>query len=158
MSVFSVGTAIALGLWVGGWAFWVMAVTPALFRGMERQEAGRVVGILFPAVDRWIQTWAAATVVLALAAFPGRHFEVRSLFLEIPIGIMACLTWYLTVVIHPKARELKRRLHDPELQGTTRSEEIRFAFNRMHRRSVRIGGLLLLAGIFALGLAPRLLP
>lgn len=149
--------AIALALWVGGLSLFIGVVIPVSFRSFGKPEAGRFLDPLFPAVDRWCLIWAAVTAGALFALFLNRHFALRSLVLEIPVGLMFVLTLYTTLILHPEIHEVKRKLQLPELQGTAHQQSIQFAFNRLHQRSVQLHGLILTLGLFSLGLTPRFL-
>ncbi len=148
---------VGLALWVGGLALVAGIIAPAAFKILGKQEAGRLLGMLFPILDRWALVWGAVTVVSVLLLFMNRHFALRSLTLELPVGIMFALTFYVTVVLHPHIQDLKRKLELPEFQGTAHQQTIRFAFDRLHRRSVQLHLAIILLGFLSLGFSPRLL-
>lgn len=148
---------IGLSVWVGGLILLSGVVTPAAFRSLKREEASRFLEVLFPAVDRWACVWAWITVGALAVLFWKRHFEPASLVLEIPVGIMFLLTHHLAYVLHPQIREVKRKINLPEFQGTQHQETMRFAFEGMHRNSVRLHLAILILGFFALALVPRFL-
>ncbi len=155
---------IGLALWIGGWALMIGVVTPVIFRAhnqepplIRREEAERLLGVLFPAVDRWTLVWGGVTAGTLAALFLNRHFEPRSLVIEIPVGLMFLLNLHSVVILHPQIRELKRKINLPHYQGTSHQQTMQNAFNRLHLRSVQLHGLLLFLGIFVLGLCPRFL-
>jgi uncharacterized membrane protein len=53
---------LILSLWVGGIAIFTFIVTPAIFRSFGRDEAGAIVGKLFPGYFTYV-------LVLTLLAF-----------------------------------------------------------------------------------------
>lgn len=156
-SVFSSIAQIALALWVGGLALFMGVVAPVSFRRFSREEAGRYLGVLFPAVDRWTLVWAVVTCASLYGLFLKQHFAPRSLVLELPVAAMAALTYYAGVVLHPQIQDLRRRLTLPELQGTAHQAKLEFAFGNLHRASVRVHAAILFLGLFALACASRLL-
>ena len=147
---------LALALWVGGVTLFWLVVAPALRRS-GREEAGRVVSMLLPAVDRWSQVWGGVTAAALFGLFLHRHFHPRSLALELPVAIMATLTFYASHLLHPEIQDLRQRMTQPEFQGTVHLEKIRFSFNRLHRLSVRVKGLILFLGWLTLALIPSFL-
>ena len=148
---------LSLALWIGGLTLFVLAVIPAVFRSFPKEEAGRLVGLLFPPVERWVSVWALAALVVLLLRFHGRHLEPRSLVLEIPLIAAALLTFYSAWVVQPEAQDVKRRMDQPEFKGTAHLEKLRFSFNRLHRLSVRLHGAILFLGWLTLCLAARFL-
>ena len=157
MPIFSIMTAVALALWVGGLALFMGVVAPVSFRRFSREEACRYLAALFPAVDRWMLVWAGVTLASLYGLFLKQHFALRSLVLELPVAAMAALTYYAGVVLHPQIQDLRRRLALPELQGTAHQAKLEFAFGTLHRASVRVHAVILFLGLFSLACASRLL-
>ena len=157
MEILKSCAAIALSLWVGGLTLFVGVVTPVSFRSLGREEAGRTVGFLFPAVDRWACVWSVAAVISLAGFYWGRHFQPRSLVLEIPVAVMAALTVHLVWILNPQIAEQRQLLDQPEFQGTVHAEKFRFGFNRLHRLSVRVHAVILFLGWLALALVPSFL-
>lgn len=157
MQTFRICATISLALWVGALSLFAGVVTPVIFKTLKREEAGRLLGALFPAVDRWCLVWGAVTVGNLLAIFFNRHFEARSLVLEIPIAVMFWLTLHVNYVLHPQIRDLKRKIELPEFQGTAHQQAMQFSFQRLHRRSVRLHGIVLTLGLLCMGLLPGFL-
>lgn len=157
MPIFQIAASIGLALWVGGLSLLLCVVSPVVFRSHEKEAAGRFMGLLLPATDRWMSVWGGVTVAALLLFFVDRHFEPRALFLELPVGAMFLLTVYCTYVLHPQIRDLKSRLAQPQFQGTAHLETIRFSFHRLHKRSLQLHLAILALGWFCLGLAPSFL-
>jgi len=157
MAVLKICAAISLSLWIGGLSLFVGVVVPAAFSAFQKEEAARFLGALFPSVDRWTLVWAAVTSGALFLVFLNRHLEPSSLVLELPVGVMFALTLYLGLILHPEIHDLKEKLDLPEFRGTAHQQTIQFAFERLHRRSVRLHGFLLFLGWLSLGLTPRFL-
>ena len=149
--------SISLALWVGGLSLFSFVVIPVSFRRLPKEEAGRFVGLLFPAVYRWAVIWGTVTVISLFPVFLRRHFAARSLAIEIPIGVMLLLCLHSAYILQPQIQDLRRRMALPEFQGTAHLDKLRFSFGRLHRRSVQLYGLILVLGWFSLGLLPRFL-
>ena len=157
MNPLAVCAFVALTFWVGGLTLFDAVVIPALFRALPREEAGRTAGLLFPAVERWISVWALVACVALLFFFRDRHWEVRSLVLELPVAVMAAFTLYSAWILQPEIQEVRGRMQQPEFQGTTHLEKLRFSFDWFHRLSVRLHGIILFLGWLTLTLLPRFL-
>jgi len=157
MPIIKICASIGLGVWVGGLTLWMGVVTPTVFRSLKKEEAGRFLGVLFPAVDRWASVWGLVSAGFLFLLFYGRHFEPRSLVLELPVLVMLILTLYCTFILHPQVRDLKGKLGREEFQGTAHLETVRFAFSNLHKRSVQLHLLILILGWFSLGLVPGFL-
>ena len=148
---------LGLGLWVGGLTLFLGVMVPVCFRKLGKEEAARALELLFPVVDRWAVVWGAVTCVSLFLIFMSRHFTLRSLVLEVPVGILFGLTLHSAWNLHPQIQDLRRRMAMPEFQGTAHLDKLRFSFNRLHRESVRMHGVLLFLGLLSLGLMPRFL-
>ncbi len=144
MEIFKTCASIGLGMWVGGLSF-----------GGWRRDADTASAAA--ALDRWGMIWGSATCFFLYMVFLGRHFETRSLFLEVPVLVMALLTLHAVMVLHPQITDLRRQIADPKYAGTARLVKLQFCFDRLHRRSVQLRGAVLFLGWFMLGLVPRLL-
>lgn len=148
---------IALALWIGGRALLAWAIVPACFRAFGKERAGEVLDIVFVAVARWNTVWASVACALAYLLFLGRHFEWRSLAIELPLVGMVLMEMHLDWHLLPQIRNLRHQMQQPQYQGTARLERIRFLFQRWHRQSVRLHMLILAGGLFVLAQIPRLL-
>ena len=154
---FRICASVGLALWVGGLCLFMAVVIPTAFRSFGKEEAGRFLEVLFPAVDRWCLVWGVVAVGALALLFLKRHFALRSLALEIPVGLMFVLTLYIGLVLHPEIHELKRKINLPEFQSSVHQQTMKFAFDRLHRVSVRLHGAILTLGLLSLGLTPRFL-
>lgn len=148
---------VALALWVGGLAILMAVVTPAAFRSLPKEEVGRYLGVLFPMANRWFLFWSATAMVALFFLFLNRHFHLRSLVIEIPLGLMFVLTVYASLILYPQIHDMKRKIHLPEFQGTAHQQTMTFAFNQLHMRSVQIHAAVLVLGIISLILTPKFL-
>jgi len=155
--IFKICAWISLSLWIGGLVLWTAVVTPAAFRCFKKEEAGRFLRPLFPAVDRFLLVWALVAAGAIFLSFWNQHLSPQALALEVPVGVMSGLTVYLVEILHPQIRDLSKDLADSKYQGTAHLEKIRFAFNRLHRLSVRLHVIILTLGFLSLGLCPRVL-
>lgn len=129
-------------MWVGGLSF-----------GGWRCNAASAAA----ALDRWGLIWGSASGLFLYMAFLGRHFESRSLLLEVPVALMGLLTLHAVFVLHPQIADLRRQMADPKYAGTARLAKLQACFNRLRLRSVQLRVGTLFLGWFSLGLVPRLL-
>lgn len=134
---------IAVSLWLGAMGFFAFVVAPAAFASLDREVAGRFVGVVFP-------RYYLVGVVLGLVALAGlagrrltrgnRPWEWLPLLLVL---LMLALTSYAWAVVLPAAhaaREAMRRAP----ADVAAVEAARFA--RLHRRSAVLNGAVMLAG------------
>ncbi len=131
---------LSLVVWMGSIIFFSFFAAPAVFRVLERQQAGEVVGAIFPkyyAIGYVCSVLSAATLILN----PPEVSAPPLVF----IAVMAACTFYAGLVINPQARVLKQQMKDqPENR-----EAIEPQFRSLHGWSVRLNAAVL---IFGLGL------
>ncbi len=152
--ILSAVVVVAAALWVGGQLFFAAVVTPAVFRSLQKEEASKFLGALFPIADRWFSLWGLITFVSLLLFFWGRHGEIPSLMLEIPAGLAFLLTCHSVFIIHPQIRELKRKMSLPDFRGSVHLQVMEFSFGRLHHYSVTLHLLVLGLGLATLVLIP----
>jgi uncharacterized membrane protein len=151
---------VALATWLGETIFFGAVVAPALFGGLEREQAGNVTALIFPGYYLLGYVCGAVLVATALALWQ-RSRPSGGLWLAAAIvaGLMlgACLFAGLDVL--PQADALRPRLHDASAAASVKDQ-----FDALHRLAVQLNfavliGNLVLAGLLAArlsaGVAPR---
>ena len=93
--------------------FFSFFAAPAVFRLLDRQQAGEVVGAIFPkyyGIGYICSVLAAITMMLS-----GQHLAGPPLIF---LTIMAACTFYAGLYINPQAKALKQQMQDqPENRG-----------------------------------------
>jgi len=79
------------------------------------------------------------------------------LFLKMLVGVMGVLTFYYAIVLRPQIRFLERKMGLPEYEGTVHQKTMRFSLSRLQSVSRRLRMVILLIGLFWLGIFPMLL-
>ncbi len=139
---------IALALWVGSIVFFSFIVAPGIFGALPNQEAGRVIGTIFP---RYYQLGIVAGLITVVAAIALQWMGNGSWSISVGLTtIMLALTLYAGIVIQPRAAAMRPLLHDPATEATTKPE-----FDRLHHLAVTLNVVVLLGGLVALGLRGR---
>jgi len=136
---------LSITFWTGGIALFTFILTPALFKSLSRDQAGQIVGILFPGYFRW----GLACGVIALA---GRL--VMRTGASVPVillVVMLALTSFQAFYIEPRAAALKREI--PSFDTTPREHPLRREFSRLHGISACCN-LAVMAGGIALVVMP----
>ncbi len=131
---------LSLVVWIGSIIFFSFFTAPAVFRLLDRKQAGEVVGAIFPkyyAIGYICSVLAAATLMLSPRGMEGPPL--------IFLTIMAACTYYAGLVINPQARVLKQQMQDQPEQR----EALEPRFQSLHGWSVRLNATVL---IFGLGL------
>jgi len=125
---------LSLVMWMGSIIFFSFFAPPAVFRLLDRQKAGEVVGAIFPkyyGLGYICSALAAATQMLSPRGMQGAP--------------LIFLTIYAGLVINPKARALKEQMQvHPENRDALEPQ-----FRSLHGWSVRLNATVL---VFGLGL------
>src|SRR5690242_7258377 len=125
MQIAAVIYRLAVAFWVGGVALFTFVLTPIIFRAYNRDDAGRIVGFLFPAYFRW----GVACGLVGLAALfivRGRHFIPALVIILVMLSLSAFGAFY----IEPRAAALKRDI--PSFVTTSKDHPLRREFSRLH--------------------------
>ena len=131
---------LSLVMWMGSIIFFSFFAAPAIFRLLDRKQAGEVVGAIFPkyyGLGYICSVLAAATLMLSPRGMEGPPL--------IFLTVMAACTFYAGLIINPQARVLKQQMQEqPENR-----EALEPQFRSLHGWSVRLNATVL---IFGLGL------
>jgi len=131
---------LSLVMWMGSIIFFSFFTAPAVFRLLDRQQAGEVVGAIFPkyyAIGYICSVLAAATLMMSPRGMEGPPL--------IFLTVMAACTFYAGLVINPQARVLKQQMQEQP----DKRESLEPQFKSLHGWSVRLNATVL---IFGLGL------
>lgn len=137
---------LALSLWIGGIGIFTFVLTPTLFRSLDRDDAGRIVGLLFPGYFRW--GLACGVVALIAVLFVRGRFFVPSVAVLI---FMLVLTGIDAFWIEPRVAALKKEI--PSFVTTPKDDPRRKEFSRLHGLSAA-SNLLVFGGGVALIVLP----
>ena len=142
---------LALALWLGG-EFFFPFVAATVFTTLrpDTHTAGTIVGPLLGTLHAIGLVAAIVTIAMLLAASAKKIYRPIPAFL--PIGIvllMAALTLHSQFNITP-AMERDRIAAGGSIDAAPESNPARIAFQRLHRSSERIEGVIFLLGLAAL--------
>ncbi len=141
---------LGLAVWLGSVVFLSFIVAPSVFGALPREEAGRVMGAIFPRYyvlqsAAGVLTLAAA-LLLWLRARESRPWRTVTIL----IALMLAAAAYAGAVIQPRAQALRTALH-----SEPPSPETQARFDLLHRRAVQLNGAVLLLGIGCVACAAR---
>jgi len=144
---------VTLSLWVGGMALFTFVVTPVIFRSYARDQAGEIVGRLFPGY--FLYTLALSGLALLLffliAADPAARPFRFSLFL---LTTALLVNTYVTFKLQPDAVKIKQQVASFERESP--DSPARRAFRRLHGISAVLNLLVLADGVALLVISPFL--
>jgi uncharacterized membrane protein len=144
--------AIALSLWVGGMSVFTFLVTPVIFRSFSRDEAGQIVGKLFPLYFPFtLAVCAAALVFLLLLGWErgGPGYRISLLL----VSFAVVLTLYVNFRLYPEVEKVKQEVRSFE---TAPEDPARIRFRRLHAQSAVINLLIIADGLVLLVLLMRM--
>lgn len=136
----------SVSVWLGAMAFFSIFVAPAAFSVLDRESAGRLVTTVFPryyAFGATLGVVALAAVVGQLLATGGRQAAWWTLGLLL---LMLGLTFYAILVLEPHIQQTRLALRSAGIAPGSGAPEAQ-AFARLHRLSVVLNGVTLLAGL-----------
>jgi hypothetical protein len=150
---------LLLGLWLGAAIFFAAAVAPALFNVLRsaalvnaNELAGSVVTRLLAFINRG--GFEIAFFLLVTALFVNRNRSRLAQVVEvISIGIMAIMTGVSNWII--SARMLALRASMGTIDQVSPTDPRRIEFDSLHRYSVRVMAVALVAGLIAFFIASR---
>jgi hypothetical protein len=134
---------LALGLWTGAGVFFSAVILPTLFLNLETSAAGQTAALLFPGY--YVFGIVAGAIVLAGSALLARGNGTAWRVVVAAIAIAWACHLYAGLSIRPRMAEL-------------RGQEAGVAeFQRLHRLSVRLNGVVLVATLGVLVASASLL-
>lgn len=134
---------VSLVCWIGSIIFFSFFAAPAVFKTLDREQAGELVGVIFPKyylIGYVCGFLAFVTMLLSVES----AMDVRLLFIMVMLGC----TLFAGMVVGPKARALKGKIkseNDEEKKNSLKSR-----FDSLHSLSVKLNGSVLLMGLVLL--------
>lgn len=142
---------LSLVTWIGGMIFLVVIGAPSIFKVLPRDAAGDVLGDIFP--KYWIMGYIcgiASLVTIIIMSGKDQFYPWDRISL---LAFMTVLTFYLGLVSAARARKL--RLQIRANVDTAMSQTLQKKFRSIHRFSVILNVLVLLAGLAVIFLMVR---
>lgn len=133
---------LSLVCWIGSIIFFSFFVAPVVFKSLEREKAGEVVGIIFPRY--YMIGYVCGTLVLLALVLHGQAGLKWCAW-----GIMMAGTACAGLIVNPKARTLKEQLKEA---SDTEKPDLEARFKTMHSLSVKLNAAVLFAGLWLLWL------
>ena len=129
---------VALTAWVGSVLFLSFGVAPLIFRVLDPEPASRFVRALFPRYYLW-GTVAGALALASGVAVPLAFPELRGPW----VGVRALATLAATLAMLYAGNVLTPAINAARDAGPAEAGR----FDRLHKRSVRLNGAVLLVGL-----------
>jgi hypothetical protein len=136
---------LSLVCWLGGMVFFTALVAPIVFNVLPMDEAGKLVGALFPRYYLLGYICGASGFILAIylsaTRMPRMWWAMAALALLIALGF----TVYAGVVVRPQVDAIRSVTTQPNPDPARRAE-----FDRLHHLSVMLNGAVMLLNLAAL--------
>ena len=137
---------LSLVVWIGSIVFFSFVAAPGIFKTLEREKAGELVGVIFPKYY-FIGYVCGALALITLLAGSGQADLLKLVLL---ILMLVC-TLVAGLVIGPPARRLKEKMKaEPE-----NKEALQKKFKSLHSISVQLNAAVLFLGLGLLWLTAR---
>ena len=134
---------LALALWVGGMSVFSFLVTPVIFRTQSSENAGKIVGAIFPVYFRFCLGAAVVALVARAAAgmaFSGARQLAGTALLVLSLTILA----YHTYGLAPRMAAVRETVHSRE--ASSEEDSARREFSRLHGISMTLNLVVIAAG------------
>ena len=135
---------LSLVCWIGSIIFFSFFVAPVVFKTLEREKAGELVGIIFPRY--YMIGYVCGVLVFAVLLLTGP--ETAGLK-WCAWGIMMLGTASAGLGVNPKAKILKEKLKDA---SEVEKPDLEARFKMLHSLSVKLNAAVLFAGLWLLWL------
>jgi uncharacterized membrane protein len=133
---------LSLVCWLGSIIFFSFFVVPVVFKTLDREKAGEIVGIIFP---RYYKLGYVCGALILLSFMMIGEVGLK----WCAWGIMVLGSGLAGLVINPKAKKIKLQLKSlPDNEKST----LEAKFKNLHSLSVKLNALVLFSGLWLLGL------
>ena len=140
---------LALALWVGGMSVFSFLVTPVIFRTQSSENAGKIVGAIFPVYFRFclgVAVVALAARAAAGEAFSGARQQAGTAIVVFSLAILLYHTYGLAPRMAKVRETIISRVTVPEEDLARREFSRLHGFSMTLNLAVIVGGAVLVLG------------
>lgn len=120
---------LILGLWTGGVFIFTFVLTPVLFSTYGRDQAGDIVGTLFPPYFIFTIVIAGLALLLLLAVYPAMTKTAFSVSLGLAM-LALVIALYVRIGLYPQIQQVKQEV--ASFETTAADNPARAKFRRLH--------------------------
>ena len=143
--------SLVLSLWVGGIAIFTFIVTPVIFKSYPRDQAGEIVGRLFPGY--FLYNLVLAALVLVLFFIVANDQSKLAYRLSLVCAVTALIiNLFIVFKLHPDTVRIKQQVTSFERESP--DSPARKQFRKLHGVSAVLNLVLLAEGIALLVAGP----
>ena len=143
-TIFNFIYLLSLVVWIGSIVFFSFFVAPVVFKTLEREKAGELVGIIFP---RYYKVGYVCGTLIFLSFLILGEEEMGLKWCA--WGIMGLASILAGVVVNPKAKLLKEKIKS---KSDEEKSELEAKFKSLHSFSVKLNAATLFSGLWLLAL------
>ena len=131
---------LSLTCWVGSIIFFSFFTAPVIFKLLEREKAGEIVGVIFPRY--YLLGYVCSVLILSALLISNSYvFGIKIILLFVMIS-----AWlYAGLVVSPKSKKLKALRYVAD--SVVEKQHIETQFKKVHSLAVKLNGTVLLAGL-----------
>ena len=144
---------LILSLWVGGMAIFTFIVTPAIFKSFGRDEAGVIVGKLFPGYFTYVLVLSVLAFIVFFVVTGSKLDSISRLSFFLLIAALV-VNLYVSLKLYPDAVKVKQEITSFERESP--DSPARKRFTRLHAVSAVLNLAVLADGVILLLLGPAL--
>lgn len=144
---------LVLGLWVGGMSIFTFLVTPAIFKSFGRDEAGAIVGKLFPGYFMYVLLLTVLAFIVFFAVTGGESNSLTRLSLFLLVAALI-VNIYVSFKLYPDTVRVKQQVASFERESPDAPS--RKQFTRLHAISAVLNLLVIADGVVLLLIGPAL--
>lgn len=133
---------LSMACWIGSIVFFSFFVAPAVFKTLDKEKAGELVGVIFP---KYYLVGYVCAVTALLTLFFSHPPILQLVFKTVVLGIMTGAVFYAGLGVRPKAARLKARIKSAE--KPEEREPLEAEFKTLHSLSVKLNAGALIAGL-----------
>ena len=134
---------MALIIWIGSIIFFSFFGAPSIFKVLDRELAGKVVGDIFP--KYWMIGYICSTTVLGTLLLLRKYGTANTTVRIVIVSVMIMVVFITGLGIGTKAKRIKAQMYATE--DAVEREEIRKKFMKIHGVSMAMNMTVLLLGL-----------
>ncbi len=137
---------MSLIIWIGSIIFFSFFGAPSIFKVLDRELAGKVVGDIFP--KYWMIGYICSATVLGSLFLLRKYGTENTMVRIVLVSIMLFVVYVAGLGIGTKAKRIKAQMYATE--DTEMREEIRKKFMKIHGISMAMNMTTLLLGVITI--------
>ncbi len=144
---------VILSLWVGGITIFTFIMTPRIFKFFRRDQAGEIVGALFPGYFLYLLVLAVLAFIVFFTVSGDLTKPASRLSLAL-LSMALLINTYVSLKLHPDTVRVKQQITSFERESP--DSPVRKQFARLHALGASLNLIVLADGLILLLIGPAL--